>query len=136
MQTTLPWPPTKLSPNARVNWAQKARIAKKYRSDCYFAAHADGIRPLSAKGARLTLKFCPPDRRPRDMDNMIASLKSGLDGLADAMGMNDKDWVYAAHEVGEPVKHGAVEIHIEEKPSDGWKPIGELAAGLVKGVVA
>jgi crossover junction endodeoxyribonuclease RusA len=34
--------------------------------------------------------FYPPDRRHRDMDNMFAAMKAGLDGLADALHFNDK----------------------------------------------
>lgn len=46
---------------------------------------------LSPPDGRLhvTVEFVPPDRRHRDRDNMLASIKSGLDGLADALGVND-----------------------------------------------
>ena len=33
--------------------------------------------------------FYPPCRRTRDKDNLLASMKSGLDGLADALAVND-----------------------------------------------
>jgi hypothetical protein len=32
----------------------------------------------------------PPDRRPRDKDNMSGAFKAGQDGLADAWKINDK----------------------------------------------
>lgn len=35
------------------------------------------------------LVFVPPDRRNRDADNMLASMKAGLDGMADAMKVDD-----------------------------------------------
>lgn len=35
------------------------------------------------------LEFYPPNKRSRDWDNLLASMKSGLDGLADGLGVND-----------------------------------------------
>jgi crossover junction endodeoxyribonuclease RusA len=42
------------------------------------------------------LHFVPPDRRRRDLDNLIASMKAGLDGLADALGVDDSRWKLSA----------------------------------------
>jgi crossover junction endodeoxyribonuclease RusA len=36
------------------------------------------------------LDFYPPDRRARDDDNIIASFKHGRDGVALALGIDDK----------------------------------------------
>jgi crossover junction endodeoxyribonuclease RusA len=36
------------------------------------------------------ITFYPPDKRHRDADNMVASIKAGIDGLADALKVNDK----------------------------------------------
>lgn len=41
----------------------------------------------------LWLDFYPPDRRARDDDNMIASFKAGRDGIALALGINDKRFI-------------------------------------------
>jgi len=41
----------------------------------------------------LWLDFFPPDRRARDDDNIIASFKAGRDGLALALGIDDKRFV-------------------------------------------
>jgi crossover junction endodeoxyribonuclease RusA len=40
----------------------------------------------------VNLTFVPPDKRRRDADNMLAAMKSGLDGLADALGVDDSQW--------------------------------------------
>lgn len=88
----LPWPMKDLSPNARVHWAQLAKTKKTYRHACWaLAAKAGMSLPRDAKPL-VALTFVPPDRRPRDRDNLLASLKSGLDGLADAMGCDDSRW--------------------------------------------
>lgn len=49
----------------------------------------------------VTLRFVPPDRRARDIDNLVASMKSGLDGLADVLGVDDSRWALSAELAGE-----------------------------------
>lgn len=38
----------------------------------------------------VSIVFVAPDRRHRDLDNCLAAAKSQLDGIADALGVNDK----------------------------------------------
>jgi crossover junction endodeoxyribonuclease RusA len=93
MQVILPWPPKELSPNARLHWSRVAKAKKQYRNACWALALEAGINPTSVPGGNryaLELMFYPPDRRQRDHDNLIASMKAGLDGLADAMGVDDR----------------------------------------------
>ena len=35
------------------------------------------------------MRFYPPTKRARDWDNLLASMKSGIDGLADGLGVDD-----------------------------------------------
>ncbi len=93
MQVVLPWPPKELSPNARQHWARHFKAKKAYRTECYMQARIAGVTTQSLAGApkaHVSLTFYPPDRRARDADNMIAAMKSGLDGLADALGLDDR----------------------------------------------
>lgn len=89
---TLPWPPTALSPNARQHWSQLAKAKKKYRADCAWQAKSQGAKPMDADRLHLTLTFLPPTRRAYDLDNLLARMKSGLDGLADVLGVDDSRW--------------------------------------------
>jgi hypothetical protein len=41
-------------------------------------------------GLQVDLTFIEPDRRPRDIDNLLASCKGLLDGIADALGVDDR----------------------------------------------
>jgi len=85
----LPWPPKELSPNARVHRMQKAAKAKKYRELCRIIALASKLTPPADGKIHLDILFYPPDRRKRDLDNLLASIKSGIDGIADAWKIND-----------------------------------------------
>lgn len=62
----------------------------------------------------LSIEFCPPDKRRRDDDNMLASFKSGRDGVADALGVDDNKFV-TSFEVCSPVQDGAVIVTIQER---------------------
>lgn len=101
----LPWPSGELSPNARCHWRDLARVKKAYRHACGVLALAAGAKsygestPVGAKLA-VHLDFYPPNKRSRDADNCIASMKSGMDGLADALAIDDKHFrtSYELHE--------------------------------------
>ena len=88
----LPWPPSNLSPNARLHWSQLAKAKKAYRAACAWTAKEQGAQRLGAEKLHLTITFVPPNRRAHDLDNCLARMKSGLDGLADVLGVDDKHW--------------------------------------------
>ena len=89
----LDWPPAALSPNARGHWSKRAKAAKKYRKDCYALAKIEKLGVDWDGPVHLYVTFFPPDRRNRDDDNLVASFKSGRDGIADALGIDDKRFV-------------------------------------------
>ncbi|WP_420023906.1 hypothetical protein ACN9JG_06205 [Cereibacter azotoformans] len=110
MRVELPWPPQELSPNKRVHRMVLAKRKREYRTDCAWLVRA-ACGKLDAQRAELRLTFCPPDRRPRDTDNMIASMKAGIDGIADALGVDDSRFgMHFAR--GEPVKDGRVIVEV------------------------
>jgi crossover junction endodeoxyribonuclease RusA len=93
-QLEIPWPSKQLSPNARQHWSAAAKAKKAFRARCKALGESLGLHTAkNASGAVLVdLVFYPPDRRARDLDNLLASMKAGLDGLADAMGVDDSRW--------------------------------------------
>lgn len=96
MALTLPWPPRELSPNARhAHWASLARAKRRYRTACALTARSQGAARIDAPELAVSLTFVPPDRRARDLDNCIAAMKAGLDGLADVLGVDDRHWSIA-----------------------------------------
>ncbi|RYG90131.1 MAG: endodeoxyribonuclease RusA [Alphaproteobacteria bacterium] len=110
---SLPWPSGKLLPNARSPgaWRIKQQAAKAYRADCAIVCRAQGLERVDMDRAHLTIRFCPPDRRRRDLDNMLAAFKHGLDAIAESIGIDDQHFGLTILR-GEPVKGGTVEVSI------------------------
>lgn len=112
IEITLPWPPADLSPNARVHWAVLAKAKKAYRYACFVQAKSQGLQESASQRLHLILTFYAPTRRAYDLDNALARMKSGLDGLADVMKVDDKHWslsIRKAEEIG-----GFVKVQIKE----------------------
>lgn len=94
----LPWPDRRLSPNAAKGSARrlKATIVADARKHGWARAMTDpandpGTFPLK-EPLGVCLSFFPPDRRRRDTDNLVAMMKPYLDGVAEAVGVDDYHW--------------------------------------------
>ena len=113
MIITLDWPPATLSPNNRAHWSALARAKSTYRfAAMIFAREAfNAARPTLIAPLAVAVTFCPPDKRGRDMDNMVASIKAGLDGVSDAIGVDDRHWQLTIAR-GDPCKGGKVIVAI------------------------
>ena len=111
MLVELPYPSPKLSPNARGHWSKSAGAKKAYRRECAYECHNQGVAKMAGK-VHAIITFHPPDKRRRDLDNMLASFKSGIDGIVDAIGVDDSEWTITISK-GEPVIGGKVVVEIE-----------------------
>ena len=114
-ELALPWPPTGLSPNARLHWRKKAPIAKAYKEACWALTKAAGLVLPDTPKLALWLDFVPPDRRARDDDNLVAAFKAGRDGIALALGIDDKRFRCFAY-VRDDQIGGFVRVRITELP--------------------
>ena len=119
----LPWPDKRLSPNSRVHWADKVRPKAYARFDAKIATIATAGFLATKEGfdqsdgpIPFNVTFYPPDKRHRDDDNMIGSIKAHRDGIADALGVNDRRFK-ASYTVAEPCKPGRVEIELFALPT-------------------
>lgn len=124
LRIVLPWPDKRLNPNGRAHRMAKYRVAKAYRETCRLHAknvinqegwNLKALREHVAAGGHLHLflDFHPPNRARRDDDNLVSAFKSGRDGLADALGIDDEH--FRAHPVlrrEHPVKRGGVSVVI------------------------
>lgn len=107
----LPWPPRELSPNARVHFRTKAAATKAYREQCYWLSRAADWSVPESGELTLRIDFHPPDKRRRDLDGMFASLKAGIDGLADSLFVNDYRFAFQIAR-REPTKRGKIVISL------------------------
>lgn len=84
----LPFPPRGLSPNSRQHWRVKASLAAQYRETCGWVGKETmqryGLTSPLEPPVRAEVTFVLPNRRRRDPDNLMASLKAAWDGLVDA----------------------------------------------------
>lgn len=94
---TLPFPPAELSPNARCHWRVKAEAVAMYRKTCTYMTKmvmweqsAIGKFPLKPP-VEASITFVLKGKRRRDMDNLFASFKAGIDGIVDAGLLPDDD---------------------------------------------
>jgi hypothetical protein len=123
-EIVLPWPARELHPNSRPHWAVKRREVKRAREDAFFAAVAAGARRAEFGPGRLQVWIdgYAPDRRRRDADGLLSSLKPALDGIADAMGTDDRWFVPHPWIKDEVRKPGEVRIRITTSPPDRGAP--------------
>ena len=107
---TLPFPPSSLSGHNTGNRWQKAALIKKHRQWARDATLA--AKPvIPAEGDLLvSVRFVPPNNRS-DRANFPNRCKPIFDGIADALGVNDKRFV-PAFTFAEPEKPGRVEVTI------------------------
>lgn len=106
----LPWPPAALSSNARVHWTKRARATRKYRDDARLCTLAAKPTIPATGDIAIAVRFVPPHGR-YDRANMAAMAKAGLDGIADALGVNDRRFD-PSFSYADPEKPGRVEITV------------------------
>lgn len=85
------WPDSALMPNRNIgrHWTTRhsAKTAAKEAADLQ-ARKWRGVFPPSSALA-VVIKLEPPDRKKRDVDNLLAALKPSIDGMASGLGIND-----------------------------------------------
>ena len=82
----LPYPNPALMPNRKHghHWAATQQAKAKARQEAYLLSGS-----LNYTGGGLKITFYTPDNRKRDLDNLLAAMKPALDGMAQAIGVDD-----------------------------------------------
>lgn len=99
--------------NQREHWAKKHKRAQQHRGLIRWAL---GGRKRPALPCVVTITRIAP--RSLDSDNLVGSAKATRDGIADWLGVNDKDPLVVwnvRQERGAPKQYG-VRVTIEETP--------------------
>lgn len=114
-ELVLPWPDRDLHPNARIHWRTRATTTKRARADAYLyavAAHWNGA-DLPADGPiHVWIDGYPRDKRRRDADGLLSSMKAALDGIAEALGVDDRRFVPHPRIHDKVVKGGEVRVRL------------------------
>lgn len=113
----LPWPDKGLSQNARIHWGLRSKLAKAARRGAMLATVLAQYKPADFSDGgpvHVWITFFPPDRRRRDQDGMISSLKSPLDGIADALHIDDHR--FCLHTMVSDDVGGRVEVVLTKGP--------------------
>lgn len=87
----LPWKRPPLSLNDRKHWTAQHRIKTSLRNEAaVLTRQARGFDPEPFElPLDITLVWRVTDRRRRDTDNPFATLKPCIDGITDALGIDD-----------------------------------------------
>lgn len=113
----LPWPDSSLNPNRKNgrHWGATKEAKDKRMADARWVALVElrksGYVPPVGR-LSMSLTFCQPDKRRRDMDNLLASMKSDLDGISQALGLDDQHFDPLILKRGEPIKGGCVLVEV------------------------
>lgn len=106
----LPFPPASLSGHAKGKWWNTSGIVAKHR-DWAKAAALEAAIPVPDNGdIPLHIHFVPPDNRG-DRCNYWNRCKAYIDGIAEALGINDKRFL-PSKSFAKPEKPGRVIVEI------------------------
>jgi crossover junction endodeoxyribonuclease RusA len=91
-----------------------AKAKKAARAQAHFAAwaarwHLERDRVAGDGAIGVHLRFVPACMRDRDEDNLVASMKAALDGLATALCVNDTRF-RITHELARAERGGFVDV--------------------------
>jgi len=112
----LPWPPSVNRYYRHVGYRVLiSREGRKYRM--MVVSRLGGLYPKLVGQVGLTLDCYPPDRRRRDLDNLLKSLQ---DSLVHAGVLGDDSQIKVLHlEMHDPVPEGFVHVQLAPLPARG-----------------
>lgn len=114
---TLPFPPSSLSGHAKGHWRAKSGPTAKHREWARLATKAAAPATPESGDILIKVRFVPPDRRG-DRTNYPNRCKPYFDGIAEALGVNDRRFL-PSFTFAEPEKPGRVEITVEALQPQG-----------------
>ncbi len=127
IEVCLQWPDSRLSPNGRAFRLEKNNIAQDHKlhaiTKTVAAMKEAGIKrnDVRPKGMLLVqLVVLPPSKRRRDEDNLLATCKAYLDGIAFGLKVNDCNFHFLeqAWLQPDPEKKGRIRFCVEWEETD------------------
>lgn len=114
------WPDKALSKNVSSPWGRGAQIRRTkataaQRREAWGVALAEGIKHLQTERPQIKVTYHPPSKRKMDLHNVQSMLAGAIDGIQDAIGVDDRNfdisWPDAFSDV---VKGGCVVFEVSE----------------------
>ena len=106
----LPWPPSTLSGHNNGHWRAKSKPVADHRAWAFAATKAARTSVPETGDIGIEISFYPPDNRG-DRTNFPNRMKPYIDGIADALSINDKRFLPSYH-FHDTVKGGKVIVRI------------------------
>lgn len=128
---SLPWPPTANTYYRRVgSRTVLSRQGRDYRAAVARVVRRAGWPSLGASRLSVTLLVSPPDRRRRDLDNLLKSILDSLElaGVYDDDGQVDR--LVLERLDCDPAGEGVVEAVIDSREKLSGKLSGGCAGGI------
>jgi hypothetical protein len=113
----LGWPAKELWPNgSRAHHFAVSRARKKAREEAFWATRITKPLVWFHAGGRIAVHITAHRKSAHSVDaqNLIAGLKAHFDGIADALGVDDKFFDAPTVDFADPIKNGRVIVALEE----------------------
>jgi crossover junction endodeoxyribonuclease RusA len=97
------------------HWGKTNGVKGKAYDDAYMLTYEAMQRGAWANvtgRVPVVLTFHAPDKRHRDLDNLLAASKAALDGVAAALHMDDREFEPVTLKRGPVAKHGALVVQV------------------------
>lgn len=110
----LAWPPRQLSPNGRFHHMEVYRFKKAAKDTAYWVTKETLGRQTCEHNGTVAVRIIAHPIKGKaqpDADNLMACMKGALDGIALALGIDDKHFAPSV-EFAEPVTGGRVTVTI------------------------
>ena len=88
-----------LSPNSRAHWSKKLDAKNQAINDVIALVKEQGWNQKPLERAVIRIAWGMPDKRARDLDNLLSSCKAHLDGLVHAGVIVDDSWQHVGIEL-------------------------------------
>ncbi len=112
MTFDLPFPPSSLSGHNNGAWYNRDKIVATYRAEAFHltrnAKAKQGFAVPATGDIAISFLFFPPDNRS-DRTNFAGRMKAQIDGIAEALGVNDKRFL-PSYQFADPCKPGRVVV--------------------------
>lgn len=123
LRVALPWPKRELWPNGRPkHWGARLRLSSHYRETARLLTLLElrgrRVDGLAEREIDVELEIAPPVATKNgrrnvavpDVDNVVAAVKHGLDGIAEALRVNDRAFRLATPRFVDRCPQGEVRV--------------------------